>query len=250
MVPDLQAAGTNSRQAGYEAGKSNMRVLVVEDEPRLADYLRKGLTEQGYVVDVAHDGIDAKHLAAEGEYDLILLDINLPGVNGFGVLKALPRDKAPPVLMLTARDRIEDRVRGLEEGADDYLVKPFAFAELLARMHALLRRGRAGATQKLTALKLHDLELDLIGRKALRSGQRLALTAKEFTLLTLMLRRQGEVLSRTVIAEQVWDMSFDSHTNVVDVAVRRLRAKLDDPFPVKLLHTVRGMGYVLERRDS
>lgn len=227
-----------------------MRVLVVEDELRLADYLRKGLTEHGYVVDVAHDGIDAKHLATEGEYDLILLDINLPGINGFGVLKALPGDKSPPVLMLTARDRVEDRVRGLEEGADDYLVKPFAFAELLARMHALLRRGRAGRSQKLTALKLHDLELDLIGRKAFRSGHRLPLTAQEFTLLTLMLRRPGEVLSRTVIAEQVWDMSFDSHTNVVDVAVRRLRAKLDDPFPVKLLHTVRGMGYVLERRDS
>lgn len=226
-----------------------MRVLVVEDEPKLADYLRKGLTENGYIVDIARDGIDAKHLATEGEYDLILLDINLPGVNGFGVLKALPRDKAPPVLMLTARDRVEDRVKGLEEGADDYLVKPFAFAELLARMHALLRRGRAGRTQELTALKLDDLELDLVGRKAFRAGQRIALTAKEFALLALLLRRRGEVLSRTVIAEQVWDMNFDSHTNVVDVAVRRLRAKMDDPFPTKLLHTVRGMGYVL-RRDS
>ncbi len=227
-----------------------MRVLVVEDEPKLADYLHKGLTENGYIVDIARDGIDAKHLATEGEYDLILLDINLPGVNGFGVLKALPRDKAPPVLMLTARDRVEDRVKGLEEGADDYLVKPFAFAELLARMHALLRRGRAGRAQELSALKLDDLEIDLVGRKAFRAGQRLALTAKEFTLLALLLRRRGEVLSRTVIAEQVWDMNFDSHTNVVDVAVRRLRAKMDDPFPTKLLHTVRGMGYVLERSDS
>lgn len=226
-----------------------MRVLVVEDEPKLADYLRKGLTENGFVVDVARDGIDAKHLATEGEYDLILLDINLPGMNGFAVLKALSGDKAPAVLMLTARDRVEDRVRGLEEGADDYLIKPFAFAELLARMHALLRRGRGGRTQMLTALTLEDLELDLVGRKAYRAGQRLSLTAQEFTLLTLLLRRRGEVLSRTVIAEQVWDMNFDSHTNVVDVAVRRLRAKIDDPFPVKLLHTVRGMGYVLERRD-
>ena len=154
-----------------------------------------------------------------------------------------------PTLPLTARDKVEDRVRGLEAGADDYLVKPFAFSELLARINALLRRGQSAVAQTITALQMGDLEVDLIARKAQRAGQRLDLTAKEFKLLTLLLRRRGQILSRTTLAEQVWDMNFDSDTNVVEVAVRRLRAKLDDPFSAKLLHSVRGMGYVLEERE-
>ncbi len=228
-----------------------MRLLVIEDEPKLADYLHKGLSENGHVVDVARDGIQGRLLACEGEYDLVLLDLMLPGVDGFGVLKAMrERGGQTPVLMLTARDKVEDRVRGLQEGADDYLVKPFAFSELLARVGALLRRGGGNGAAGATQLRLADLDLDLASRKAHRAGTRLDLTAKEFTLLTLLLRRRGQVLSRTTLAEQVWDMNFDSDTNVVEVAVRRLRAKLDDPFPNKLLHTVRGMGYVLEDRSA
>jgi two-component system, OmpR family, copper resistance phosphate regulon response regulator CusR len=230
-----------------------MRLLVVEDEAKLAQYLHKGLSENGHVVDVAHDGIEGRRLATGGDYDLILLDLMLPGVDGFGVLSALRgAGRGTPVLMLTARDKVEDRVRGLEQGADDYLVKPFALSELLARVGALLRRGAAGSAQTTmqttTQLSLADLELDLVARKAQRAHQRLDLTAKEFNLLALLLRRRGQILSRTVLAEQVWDMNFDSDTNIVDVAVRRLRAKLDEPFPAKLLHTVRGMGYVLEER--
>lgn len=225
-----------------------MRILVIEDEARLGSYLKKGLSEAGYVVDVADNGIDGAHLATEGEYDLVVLDVMLPGIDGFGVLNVLRQRKNTPVLMLTARDKVEDRVQGLKGGADDYLVKPFAFSELLARVEALLRRGTSHSAP-VTTLRLGDLEVDLARRKASRAGQRLDLTPKEFTLLTLLLRRQGEVLSRTVLAEQVWDMNFDSETNVVDVAVRRLRCKLDDPFARPLLHTVRGMGYVLELRD-
>jgi two-component system copper resistance phosphate regulon response regulator CusR len=226
-----------------------MRLLVVEDEVKLAQYLHKGLSENGHVVDLAHDGIEGRRLAAGGDYDLVLLDLMLPGVDGFGVLAAMRAEgKRTPVLMLTARDKVEDRVRGLEQGADDYLVKPFAFSELLARVGALLRRGAPATAQAATVLSLADLEVDLLARKAQRAEQRLDLTAKEFNLLTLLLRRRGQILSRTTLAEQVWDMNFDSDTNVVEVAVRRLRAKLDDPFPTKLLHTVRGMGYVLEER--
>lgn len=220
-----------------------MRVLVVEDERKTADYLQRGLTENGYVVDVARDGIDGRHLALEGEYDLIVLDVMLPGLDGFGVLGALRKSRHTAVLMLTARDKVDDRVRGLQSGADDYLVKPFAFSELLARVQALLRRGRA---QDATVIKVADLEVDLASRRATRAGQRLDLTAKEFTLLVTLLRRRGQVLSRSQLAELVWDMNFDSDTNVVEVAVRRLRAKLDDPYPVKLLRTVRGMGYVID----
>jgi two-component system, OmpR family, copper resistance phosphate regulon response regulator CusR len=198
---------------------------------------------------VAQDGIEGRRLALDGEYDLVLLDLMLPGVDGFGVLSAIrARRRNLPVLMLTARDKVEDRVRGLEQGADDYLVKPFAFSELLARVHALLRRGQQLGAAPVTQLTLADLELDLLSRRAHRGAQRLDLTAKEFNLLALLLRRRGQILSRTTLAEQVWDMNFDSDTNVVEVAVRRLRAKLDDPFDAKLLHTVRGMGYVLEER--
>ena len=226
-----------------------MRILIIEDESRLASYLKKGLSENGYVVDVALDGIDGKHLATEGEYDLILLDVMIPGLDGFTVLEQLRKKKGTPVLMLTARDKVEDRVRGLQAGADDYLVKPFAFSELLARVQAVLRRGTTQSTREPLTLRLADLEVDLGSRKVFRSGARIELTAKEFSLLTLLLRRQGQVLSRTTLAEQVWDMNFDGDSNVIEVAIRRLRAKFDDPFDVKLLHTVRGMGYVLELRE-
>ncbi len=230
-----------------------MRLLVVEDEAKLSQYLHKGLSENGHVVDVARDGIEGRRLATGGDYDLVLLDLQLPGVDGFGVLSALrAQSRYTPVLMVTARDKVEDRVRGLEQGADDYLVKPFAFSELLARVGALLRRGAPAGNgvgvQPSTQLRLADLDVDLLARKATRAQQRLDLTAKEFNLLTLLLRRRGQILSRTTLAEQVWEMNFDSDTNVVEVAVRRLRAKLDDPYPAKLLHTVRGMGYVLEER--
>jgi two-component system copper resistance phosphate regulon response regulator CusR len=227
-----------------------MRLLVVEDEPKLAAYLEKGLTENGYVVDVVRNGIEGRQFATEGDYQLVLLDIMLPGVDGFGVLKAIRARGATPVLMLTARDKVEDRVRGLQEGADDYLVKPFAFSELLARVGALLRRGGSnGATAAApTVLKMADLEVDLVSRRVTRGEQRLDLTPKEFALLSLLLRRRGQILSRTTLADQVWNMNFDSETNVVEVAVRRLRVKLDDPFESKLLHNVRGMGYVLEER--
>jgi len=229
-----------------------MRLLVVEDEPKLASYLSKGLSEHGHVVDVASDGVEGRHLATGGDYDLVLLDVMLPGVDGFGVLRAIRAQRSHlPVLMLTARDAVEDRVLGLEQGADDYLVKPFAFTELLARVSALLRRSGQGAAEStVTRLQLGDLDMDLLARRASRAGQRLELTAKEFNLLSLLLRRRGQVLSRTTLAERVWGMNFDSDTNVVEVAVRRLRAKLDDPFPAKLLHTVRGMGYVLEARAA
>ena len=199
----------------------------------------------------AHNGVDGLHLAMEADYDLLVLDGMLPGIDGLGLLAALRQSKQTPVLMLTARIRVEDRVKGLQGGADDYLVKPFAFSELVARIQVLLRRARpARDAEGATVLGLSDLEMDLMRRKATRAGRRLDLTAKEFTLLALLLRRQGEVLSRTEIAEQVWDINFDSATNVIDVAVRRLRGKLDAPFERTLLHTVRGMGYVLEEREE
>lgn len=226
-----------------------MKLLVVEDELKLAGYLHKGLTEEGYVVDLAHTGVDGLHLALSGDYDLILLDGMLPAIDGLTVLGTLRLSKQTPVLMLTARGRVEDRVQGLTAGADDYLVKPFAFSELLARIQTILRRaGTIRPSPESTLLKLADLELDLLRRKATRAGQRLDLTPKEFNLLSLLMRREGEVLSRTELAAQVWDMNFDSEANVVEVAVRRLRTKLDQPFDTSLLHTVRGMGYVLERR--
>jgi two-component system copper resistance phosphate regulon response regulator CusR len=225
-----------------------MRVLIVEDQEKTVDFLRRGLTENGFVVDVARNGIDGQHLALTADYDLIVLDVMLPGRDGWQVLEELRRQgKHTPVLFLTARDHVEDRVRGLELGADDYLIKPFAFSELLARVRALVRRG---AAHEPSVLRVDDLEMDLLRRRVARGGRRIDLTAKEFALLALLLRRQGEVLSRTLIAEQVWDMNFDSDTNVVEVAVRRLRAKVDDPFPRKLIHTLRGMGYVLEAREA
>lgn len=224
-----------------------MRILVIEDEPKLGDYLHKGLTESGFTVDVARSGIDGRDMALQGSYDALVLDVMLPGIDGFAVLEAVRKSKSMPVLMLTARDEVADRVRGLQGGADDYLSKPFAFSELLARLQALLRRGKL---HEVTHYTLGDLTLDLGTRRASRAGQRLDLTAKEFALLALLMRRQGQILSRTLLAEQVWDMNFNSETNVVEVAVRRLRAKIDDPFPRKLLHTVRGMGYLLESREG
>ncbi len=228
-----------------------MRLLLIEDEARLAEYLRKGLTEEGYTVDVASDGIDGLHLAVELDYDLIILDAMLPGIDGFAVLAALRQSKTTPVLMLTARSDVEDRVRGLQSGADDYMIKPFAFSEIVARIQVQLRRtGAHQMAPESTVLRVAELEVDLIRRRAVRAGVRLELTVKEFNLLALLLRRQAEVLSRTELASQVWDMNFDSETNVVEVAVRRLRMKVDQPFSFPLIHTVRGIGYVLEDRSS
>jgi two-component system copper resistance phosphate regulon response regulator CusR len=222
-----------------------MKILIVEDEPKTGDYLKQGLTEAGFVTDLARDGWDGLALAKEGHYDLMILDVMLPGINGWQVLEGVRRAGIDmPVLFLTARDQVEDRVKGLELGADDYLVKPFAFTELLARVRILVRRGHAGLEP--AVLKVADLELDLLRRRAMRAGHKIELTAKEFALLELFLRRKGEVLPRSLIASQVWDMNFDSDTNVIDVAVRRLRAKIDEGFESKLIHTVRGMGYVLE----
>ena len=222
-----------------------MKILIVEDEPKTGDYLKQGLTEAGFVADLARDGWDGLELAKDGHYDLMILDVMLPGLDGWQVLDGVRRAGVEtPVLFLTARDQVADRVKGLELGADDYLVKPFAFAELLARVRTLLRRGRGGLEP--TVLKVADLELDLLRRRAIRAGKKIDLTAKEFALLELLLRRQGEVLPRSLIASLVWDMNFDSDTNVIDVAVRRLRAKVDEGFASRLIHTVRGMGYVLD----
>ncbi|HEX7388093.1 MAG TPA: heavy metal response regulator transcription factor [Castellaniella sp.] len=221
-----------------------MKLLVVEDETKTGDYLKQGLTESGFVVDLVRSGLDGHHFALTGSYDLIILDVMLPDVDGWRIVQALRDAKSlTPVLFLTARDSVEDRVKGLELGADDYLVKPFAFSELLARVRTLLRRS---AVLVLDRLQVADLVLDIPRRRAERQNVRINLTNKEFALLELLVRRRGEVLPRSLIASQVWDMNFDSDTNVIDVAVRRLRAKIDDDFEPKLIHTVRGMGYMLD----
>jgi two-component system copper resistance phosphate regulon response regulator CusR len=221
-----------------------MRILVIEDEAKTAKFLKKGLGEAGFVVDVAEDGLVGLHIAQEAEFDMIILDVMLPGLDGWQVLTRLRQTGCRTlVLFLTARDAVHERVRGFELGADDYMVKPFAFSELLARVRSLFRRGGLRSDE---TIRMADLEIDLLRHRATRAGHRLELTAKEFLLLTLLARRAGEVLSRTLIAESVWDMNFDSNTNVVDVHVRRLRSKVDEPFPLKLIHTVRGAGYVLQ----
>lgn len=226
-----------------------MKVLVVEDETKTGDYLRQGLSEAGFVVDLARDGLDGLHLALTEAFDLAILDVMLPGIDGWQVLRGIRlAGKDMPVLFLTARDSVDDRVKGLELGADDYLVKPFAFAELLARVRTLLRRGAKPREDDI--LRIADLELDLRRRRVVRGQQKIELTSKEFSLLELLLRRRGEVLPRSLIASQIWDMNFDSDTNVIEVAIRRLRAKMDDGFEPRLIRTVRGMGYVIEEEAS
>ncbi|AOS80633.1 MULTISPECIES: heavy metal response regulator transcription factor [Pseudomonadota] len=226
-----------------------MKMLVVEDEAKTADYVRQGLQEAGFIVDLARTGLEGHHLAMSESYDLIVLDVMLPDVDGWRIVRSLrAAGKQVPVLFLTARGSVDDRVKGLELGADDYLVKPFAFSELLARVRTLLRRGTAPSQPD--RIQIVDLELDLARRRATRAGKRIALTVKEFALLELLARRQGEVLPRSLIASQVWDMNYDSDTNVIDVAIRRLRAKIDDAFNPKLIHTVRGMGYTLDTDDG
>ena len=221
-----------------------MKILVIEDEIKTAKFLKKGLGEAGFVVDIAKDGLDGLHLALEVEFHAIILDLMLPAMDGWQVLGRLRNAKRQaPVLLLTALDAVHERVRGFELGADDYLVKPFAFSELLARVRSLLRRS---SPRQQETIRLADLEVDTLRQRATRAGQRLQLTSKEFLLLSLLARHIGEVLSRTLIAEAVWDMNFDSDTNVVDVNVRRLRSKVDEPFSPKLIHTVRGAGYVME----
>lgn len=225
-----------------------MKILIIEDEAKTAAYLRKGLEENGFTADVVADGETGLELARQGLHDLIILDVMLPGRDGFEILGEIRRhDSRIAILLLTARDHVTDRVAGLEAGADDYLVKPFAFSELLAQLRTILRRG---AARQPTLIRIADLEIDLASHRASRAGHLLDLTPKEFRLLALLARRAGDVISRTVIAEQVWDINFDSGTNVVDVHMYRLRAKLDDPFPRRLIHTVRGVGYVLEHRGD
>ncbi len=226
-----------------------MKLLVVEDEIKTGDYLRQGLSEAGFAVELARTGLDGHHLAMTEEFDLVVLDVMLPDVDGWRILQSMCHaGRRTPVLFLTARDSVDDRVKGLESGADDYLVKPFAFSELLARVRTLLRRG--SAPMQSDRLDIADLILDLPRRRATRAGQKLNLTQKEFSLLELLLRRRGEVLPRSLIASQVWDMNFDSDSNAIDVAIRRLRAKVDEPFEPKLIQTVRGMGYMLDLPDD
>ena len=224
-----------------------MKILVIEDEVKTGDYLRNGLTESGYVVDVADNGADGLHLAQEFHYDLIILDVMMPVMDGWEVMQRLRMDKRlpeTPVLFLSARGTLEDRLKGLNLGADDYLVKPFSFAELLARVNIVLRRGVPLPLSEV--LEIADLQLDIPARKITRANVRIALTNKEFSLLQFFMQNQGQVLSRSLIASRVWDMNFDSDTNVVDVAVRRLRKKIDEPFDIPLIHTVHGVGYRCE----
>lgn len=226
-----------------------MRILLIEDEEKTSSYINRALSELGYRVDVADNGIDGLYLAQEQDYDAIILDVMLPGKDGYSVLDGLRTSKQTPVLMLSARGSVDERVKGLRSGADDYLPKPFSLIELVARLQALLRRRQSDGAD-VTQLQIDDLHLDLLARRVTRADQRLELTAKEFALLSLLARHQGEILSKMMIAEQVWDMNFDSDANVVEVAIKRLRAKVDAPYAVKLLHTVRGMGYVLEARPE
>jgi len=220
-----------------------MRILIVEDEKKVAGFIKKGLEEETYAVDVAYDGEEGFHLAAMNQYDMIILDLMLPKMDGLEVLTRL-RDKkvSTPILLLTAKDAVDDKVTGLNKGADDYLTKPFAFSELLARIRSLLRRGQV-ETQ--TELKVGDLTLDMVSHKVSRDGEEIELTGKEYSLLEYFMRNEGKVLTRTMIAEHVWDYNFDTFTNVIDVYVNHLRKKIDKKYPAKLLHTLRGVGYVM-----
>ena len=221
-----------------------MKILIIEDEAKTASYLSAGLSEAGYVVDHADNGIDGLHLAREAQYDLILLDVMLPEMDGWTVMEKLGARQQTPVLFLSARSSLEDRLKGLGLGADEYLVKPFSFAELLARIRIILRRGQV--ERPVDTLEVGNLHIDVPKRRVMRAGQRLVLTNKEFSLLLCFMQHRDEVLSRSLLASLVWDMNFDSDTNVVDVAVRRLRQKIDDPFPSKLIHTIHGVGYRFE----
>lgn len=225
-----------------------MRFLVVEDEKRIADFLSRGLEGAGYAVDVAPNGNTALEFVHSTDYDLVILDVMLPGeIDGLQVLEKIRNRKiGPPVLILSARGTVDDRVRGLELGADDYLVKPFAFVELLARVRALLRRGQPAPER----LQVGDLALDCIRRKVARAGESIDLAPKEFGILEYMMRNKGRPLSRTMIVEHVWDMDYDGLTNIVDVYIRHLRSKIDDRFPQKLIQTVRGIGYMIDVPDS
>lgn len=225
-----------------------MKLLIIEDETKAGDYLKKGLTESGYTVDLSRDGVDGLYNATTYQYDLIILDVMLPKLNGWQILQTLRNcENSTPIIMLTAKDQVDDRVKGFELGANDYLIKPFAFAELKARIENALRSQTANShTQKVNELVLCDLQLDLLKHTATRNHDKITLTAKEFSLLELFMRKQGEVLSRTTIASLIWDMNFDSDTNVIDVAVKRLRAKIDKPYDTPLIHTVRGMGYKMD----
>ena len=220
-----------------------MRVLVIEDEKRIADFLSRGLESAGYAVDVANTGNAAVELVHATEYDLVILDLGLPDIDGLQVLEKIRNRKTvPPVLILSARDSVDDRVKGLEQGADDYLVKPFAFVELLARVRVLLRRGQPTPEK----LQVGDLALDCIRRKVTRANEGIELAPKEFSILEYMMRNRGRPLSRTMIVEHVWDMDYDGLTNIVDVYIRHLRSKIDDRWPAKMIHTVRGIGYMLD----
>jgi two-component system copper resistance phosphate regulon response regulator CusR len=226
--------------------EATVTILVIEDDSKTGDYLRKGLLESGYAVDLARNGVDGLHLAQTQDYDLVILDVMLPGKDGWQVMSALRRERDVPVIFLTARDQVDDRIRGLQLGADDYLVKPFSFTELVLRVRTLLRRGVVRDSE---VFQLADLQLDPLRHKVTRQGVNIVLTNKEFMLLHLLIRRQGEALSRSDIASQVWDMNFDSDTNVVDVAIKRLRAKIDAPFDRKLIHTVRSVGYMFSEES-
>ena len=220
-----------------------MKILIIEDEVKTIDYLKRGLTEQGYSVDAATDGLDGLHLASTSDYDAIILDIMLPGLDGISLLKSLRPSNNTPVIMLTAKDAVASRLEGFQAGADDYLVKPFSFLELLARLQVITKRVR---TKEQTNIYIGDLHIDLLARRATRGSRRLELTAKEFSLLEVLAQRQSQIVSKTVITELVWDICFDTNTNVVDVYVNYLRAKIDKDFTHKLIRTVVGIGYMME----
>jgi two-component system, OmpR family, copper resistance phosphate regulon response regulator CusR len=238
-----QSIFDNEQRRGLE-----MRILIVEDEPKTGTYLKQGLNESGFICDWVKDGVTGLHQLQTEHYDLAILDVMLPGRDGWSVVTELRKTHSTPVLFLTARDAIGDRIKGFELGGDDYIPKPFDFSELLARVRSVLRRGAQSSEGSI--LCVADLELDLVRRKAKRNGTTILLTAKEFAILWLLMRRHGEILPRSLIASQAWDINFDSNTNFVDAAVKRVRAKVDNDYEPKLIHTVRGMGYVLEDRSE